>query len=264
MNKKVFKTKDEDVEVELAVVRPSPEQTIESQLVYNREWANAEKKGNILRRNLDEVAERHGLWDEDKRKRVNKLEEEIVATERKLRGGANNYDNVEKAKSDALKIKSLREERLTLLQARNSLDQFTAENFADTARLQYLVSKCVVDNTSGKLYFKSFDDYMAKSNETIGLDAFTNYLEMIYSDFPSDSGQLYENQFLLKHGFVNEKFKLVDKRGRLIDEEGRLIREDGRYINEFEELVDRDGNKVDEAGNYLIEFKEFEDSKEFY
>jgi hypothetical protein len=263
MNKKVFKTKDENgQEIELAVLRPSPKVQVQSQLEYNKAWAKAEKGGSILRRNLDELAERHGLWDNDKRTKVEALGTEVIDLERKLRSGANSFASLEDAKAAALKIKKLRAERAELLYERNSLDPYTAEAFADSVRLQYMVSQSTVYSTGNKAgtpYFVSYEDYVARSNEKIAEDAFSNYLELIYDDVPeSPTDEAYEIKWLKKYKFVDEKGRNIDSKGRLVSEDGKLINADFKYITEDEKTCDRDGFLVDDKGEYLIEYKEWD------
>lgn len=262
MNKKVFKTKDENgQEVELAVLRPSPKVQVQSQLEYNKAWAKAEKGGSILRRNLDELAERHGLWNADTRAKVELLGVEVVDLERKLRGGANSFASVEDAKTAALKIKKLRHERAELLYERSSLDPYTAEAFADSVRLQYMVSQSTVyneGNKAGALYFVSYEDYVARSNEQIATDAFSNYLELIYDDVPdSPADEVYEVKWLKKYKFINDEGRLIDSKGRYISEDGKLINEKYEYLNEEGEKVDRDGFRVSDSGDYMIDYVEF-------
>ncbi len=258
-NKKCFKTKDENGnELELAILRPSPKVQIESQLVYNREWRKAESNGSILRMDIDRIAKERGLWDDDKAKKVREIEDEILSLERKLRGGANQLTSVVEGKEVALKVRKLRGDRIELVSARNALDRYTAESFADTARIQFSVYATTVFDSSGKLYFKSYEDFLEKSNESIAVDAMTNYLDLMFSDMPKDQDSFYENQFLLKYKFCDDKYRLVDKSGKLIDEDGKLIDENNRYVNEEGEFIDREGFRVDDKGDYLIEYAEFE------
>jgi hypothetical protein len=261
INKKVFKTKDDNgQEIELAVLRPSPKVQVAAQLEFNRAWAQAEKAGSILRRNLDELATRSGLWSDELAKKVTDLETEIVALERKLRGGANSFSTVDEAKACALKIRSLRAERLGILRDRNSLDAITAEAFADSARLQYLVSQCTVyneGNKAGQPYFTSLDNYLSLSEGELALAAFNAYLELLYSPSGETSDEVYENTWLKKYKFMDDKGRLIDSKGRYVSEDGKLIDSDYNYILPDGRLCDKDGNLVDKNGNYIIEYKEF-------
>ena len=78
---KFVKTVDKDgKEIELIVNKPTGSQNTESQIVYNTAWLKAESKGCILRANLDEVAERHGLWNDEIKKKLEDIEKEILDT----------------------------------------------------------------------------------------------------------------------------------------------------------------------------------------
>lgn len=259
MNKKVFTSVDDSGnELELAILRPSPKQQMDAQLIFNKAWRKAEEAGCILRRDLDDLAEKRGLWNAEIRKRVNVLEGDILALERKLRAGSTFLSSLDEGREVALQIRNLRDERVKLLRARNELDSYTAESVADSERMQYLVSVTVVYNGTGKPYFKDYDDFVNKSNSKVAVDAMTNYIEMMYADIPDDRGELYENQFLKKYRFVDDQYRLINKDGKLVDNDGKLIDENGRYILENGSFCDRDGVPVDEEGNYLIEFKPFD------
>lgn len=258
-NKKTFTTQDENGnELTLAILRPSPKIQIESQLVYNREWRKAESNGSMLRMDIDEVAKKRGLWDDEKAKKVREIEDEILSLERKLRGGANELNSILEGKEVALKIRKLRGDRVELISARNGLDRYTAESFADTARIQYSVYATTVYNDTGKPYFKSYEDFLEKSNDKVAVDAMSNYIELMFEDMPKDQDTLYENKFLLKYNFCDDKYRLIDEQGRLMNEEGKLVDENGRYVNEVGEFVDRDGYRVDKEGEYIVEYKEFD------
>lgn len=261
MNKKVFNTKDDNgQELNLAVIKPSPKCQVQAQLEYNKNWALAEKNGSILRRNLDDLAEKHGLWSDDLRQKVANIEKEALELERKLRSGANNFSTVEDAKACALKIRSLRAERLDILRARNSLDSYTAESFADSFRLQYLVSQCTVYNDGNKAsqpYFTSLDNYLLLAETKLAQDAFGAYLELLYDQPTDDADEFYENKWLRKYGFVDKDNRLINKAGHYISEDGLLINKEYKYVNADEELVDKYGVRVDDSGDYIIDYAEF-------
>ncbi len=73
-NKKAFTATVDNSPVELCIKRPTVKQRIDSQLVFNSAWKKAEQSGSILRKDLDDLAEKHGLWNETKKTRVADLE----------------------------------------------------------------------------------------------------------------------------------------------------------------------------------------------
>jgi hypothetical protein len=257
LNKKVFTTEDNGNKVELAILRASPKQMIDAQLIYNKEWHKAEENGSPLRINLDDIAKRRNLWSDEKAEKVKELEDEVLLLERKLRGGAASLSSKEEGREIALKIKKLRAERLNLLITRNSLDRITAESFADSARIQYMVAATTVYNDRGNSFFKSFEDFIERSNDKCAVDATNAYLELVFSDQENSDDQLFENIYLRKYNYADNKNRLIDSQGRLIDEENHLLDENSRYINEAGEYIDSQGNKVDKDGNYLIIYVDF-------
>ncbi len=258
MNKKTFKTTDsQGNELELAVRRTTVQEKINSQMVYNAAWALSEKRGSTIHRNLDEVAERQGLWGDSQRKRVNELEQLITSSERKLRGGANTLATVEEGKALALEIRKLRNERLELLLAKNDLYSITAEYYADTARINYILSVVIINPTSGASYFTSADAFVEQKDASLGRDALQAYAELMQSDATDESSTLYENVWLKKYGFVDDKYRLVNSEGHLVSEDGLLIDTEGRYVDVEGRYTDKSGNLVDKDGNFVVDYKEF-------
>jgi len=258
MNKKLFKTKDiNGSELELAVRKTTVKEKVQSQLEYNKAWTIAEASGSAVQCQLDAIAERKGLWGESQRTRVNELEQLITEGERKLRGGSNSLASVEEGRVLALDIRRWRNERLELLLAKNNLYQHTAEYFADTARINYILSVVIINPVSGANYFVSTEAFIDKKDTDLGKDALQAYAELIQADAIDETGLLYENQWLLKYNFVDSKYRLINKEGHLISEDGLLVNEDGRYVDAEGRYTDKSGNLVDKDGNFVIEYAEF-------
>lgn len=258
MQKFVTTVDSDGKEIELIVNKPTGSQKAESQIVLNTEWLKAEGKGCALRINLDDVAKRHGVWNDDIKLLVEKIEKNILDIEKKLRAGSKFFKTKLEARNAALKIKKLRSERLEILSKRSSLDDKTAESHAETMQRNYLISVCVVYSNSGKPYFIDLNDYLERIEEKATQDVSQAFLELLYSDILDYEKNYYENQFLLQHGFVDEKFRLINVDKQLIDIEGRLIDENGRFIKDGK-FVDINGDEVDIKGNYVIEFVPFEE-----
>lgn len=258
MNKKVFTVKDENGnELELAIKKPTANIRIDSNLIYNREWKRAVDEGSMLKRNVEKEAEKLGLWNNEIKKKTESIANQLRSLELQLRGGANSFANKEDAKACAFQMKELRSELIELNRSKDELYPYTAESFADDARLKYFVSQCCIDNNTGKQYFKSYSDYLSQSDSIVAQTALTNYVELMYSDLNDFQKEWYEYEWLRNNGYMDDKYRLIDNKGRLIDTEGRLVSESGRYINENNEFVDKDGNRVDEDGNYLVDYKSF-------
>jgi hypothetical protein len=244
--------------LELLVNKPTAKNNADAQIIFSREWLKAEANGCPLRAKLDEIAVKHGLWNEEMEKQVKKIEGEVLETERKLRAGSKYYKTKLEAKEAALKVRKLRQDRIKLFSKKNSLYEHSAEGNADRARTNYLISVCVVYANNGKQYFVDMNDYLNRAEEKASVDAVEAFLKLVYADLLDVDKKNYENQLLLKLGFVDEKFRLINKDGNLVDENGKEIDENGRYVKNGK-FVDADGNEVDENGEYVIEFEPFSD-----
>ncbi len=194
MSKKVVKTVDtEGDELELAVFKPTAKQNSEASIVYSREWLRAEAAGFSLRLNLDKIAEKHGVWNNEMKKQVEDLEREMISTEKKLRAGSKFYKTLDEARTAALKMRKLRGERMGLVAKKSALDEHTAESFAEKARLNYLLSVCVLYNASGKPFFRDVNDYLERSEEKAVIDATVGFMEVYYAGLLDYEQKYYEN-----------------------------------------------------------------------
>lgn len=244
--------------LELLVSKPSSRHNSDAKIVENCEWLKAEGRGCPLRATVDEIAIKHGLWNDESDAKLKKIETEILETERKLRSGSKFYKTKLDARDAALNIRKLRSERLQLFTKRNSLYDRTAESFADREKTNYLISVCVVYANNGKQYFRDANDYMNRAEEKASVDVTDAFLKLVYADILDADKKNYENQLLLKLGFVDNQFRLINSDGKLIDEQGREIDENGRFVKDGK-FVDINGNEVDENGEYIIEFQPFEE-----
>jgi hypothetical protein len=256
-----MKTEDIKVEVDgkeqtFTVRSPSLTDQREAQKAYNTAFTDAIKSNSVVRAKMDDVLEDQGLWNKEKQKKYEKLQEELLEGEKKLaKGGFALID----AKKLALKMRDVRLEIRDLISVRTSLDNHSAEGQADNARFNYLVSSCVVYKENDKPYFKDLEDYMNRMDDPVALAGAGKLANIIYGlDNDFEKG-LPENKFLKKYKFVNDDLRFIDKQGRTIDSEGRLVNEDGRYIDEQGSFVDKDGNPVDKEGEYVVDAEPFLD-----
>jgi hypothetical protein len=256
-----MKTEDIKVEVDgeektFSARSPSLADQREAQKAYNTAFTDAIKSNSVVRAKMDDVLEDQGLWNKDKQKKYEKLQEELLEGEKRLAKGG--FSLIE-AKKLALKMRNVRLEIRDLISVRTSLDNHSAEGQADNARFNYLVSACVVYKENDKPYFKDLEDYMNRMDDPVALAGATKLAEIIYGlDNDFEKG-LPENKFLKKYKFVNDDLRFIDKQGRTIDSEGRLVNENGRYIDEQGNFVDKDGNEVDKEGEYVVDAQPFLD-----
>ena len=255
--------KTEDIKVEIdgkektfTVRSPSLADQREAQKAYNTAFTDAIKSNSVVRAKMDDVLEDQGLWNKEKQKKYETLQEQLLDGEKRLAKGG--FSLIE-AKKLALKMRNIRLEIRDLISVRTSLDNHSAEGQADNARFNYLVSACVVYKENDKPYFKDLEDYMNRMDDPVALAGATKLAEIIYGlDNDFEKG-LPENKFLKKYKFVNDDLRFIDKQGRTIDSEGRLVDENGRYIDEQGNFVDKDGNKVDAEGEYVVDAQPFLD-----
>lgn len=253
-----FKVNIDGKDTEFEIKSTNVNDQREAQKIYNQAFSDAVKSGSIVRARLDDLLKEQGLWDDKKEVKFVTIQKQISDNDKALsKGGI----SLKKAKSLALEIKKLRDELRELISVKTELDTHTAEGQADNARFNYLVSVCVVYKDTKKPYFKSYEDYLNRSSDIVGLYGAQKLASLMYgldSDFEK---KLPENKFLIKYNFVNENLELVDDKGRLIDEDGRLIDKAGRFINEEGKFVDKDGNLVDDKGEYVVDFQPFLDDE---
>lgn len=257
MSEDTFKVKIEDKDTEFKVNKPTLAQQREAQKFYNQAFSDAVKSGSIVRAKLDDLLTDQGLWDDNKQARFVAIQTDLTDSEKRLASGGISLDT---ARGIAINMKRLREEMRDLISVRTNLDTHTAEGQADNARFNYMVSCCVVYSKNNKPYFASYEDYLNRSSDPVGVLGAQKLAAMMYGLDSEFEKKLPENQFLIDYSFVNEDLRYINKDGKLTDEEGRLVDETGRYIDADGKYVDRDGNPVDANGEYLLDFAPFTDS----
>jgi len=256
MKTRTFTLKIDNQDVEFLVRSPSLQDQREATKVYNQAFTEALKSKAIVRAKLDDLLVDQGLWDSTKQTKFTELQSKILEGEKKLaKGGITLF----KAKEEALKMRSSREELRELISVKTNLDTHTAEGQADNARFNYLVSVCTVYKHNTQPYFNSYEDYNNRSTDSVAVLGAQNLAGMLYGLDNDYEEKLPENKFLRQYKFVDDKLRLINKDSKLIDSDGRLIDENGRFINENGEFVDKNGNLVDKEGDYIVEFKPFLD-----
>ena len=251
-----FKISIEGKQTEFLVQSPNLAQQREGQKVYNQAFSDAVKSGSIVRAKLDDLLKDQGLWDDTKQARFMAIQTELNDSEKKLATGG---ISLQSAKGVALRMKNLREELKELISVRTNLDTHTAEGQADNARFNYLVSCCVVYSSSKKVYFGSYEDYLNRSSDPVGILGAQKLAAMLYGLDSEFEKKLPENKFLLDYKFVNDDLRYINKEGKYVDEDGRLVDENGRYVNQEGKFIDREGNLVNESGDYVVDFVPFTD-----
>lgn len=254
-NKKEFKATVDDKEITLFVIRPTVKIQKEAGDLRSKRFSESVSNGAMLRCELDTHMKKRKLWDKDKQKELEKLDDSIDKLILSLKKGG---IKLSEGKKLAFEIKKLRSERRDLLSERVSLDSSTAEGQAENESLSYIVSRCIL-NEEGNPYFKTYDDFIENRNSDPARKGFSAYIELI-SDINTDfENELPENKFLHSYNFIDKKGRFINKEGKLVDVDGKLVDEKGRWINEKGEYVDKNGDLVDEQGNYIVETLPFLD-----
>lgn len=209
----------------------------------------------ILRSEIDKIMKERGLWDDDKQKQLEDIDKRINDGLLALKQGG---ISLKEARSIAIDVRRARNEKVVLLARRDQLDDFSAETLSENERFDYIVSQCVLDENGDKI-FNSVDDYREKANEIYAIKA-AQAIGTMTLGFDEDwEANLPENQFLIKHNFVDNNLQLINNEGKFVTEDNKLIDENFRYVNEDGQLVDENGNLIDEDGLPVVEFSPFLD-----
>lgn len=229
------------------IKKPTPAQSIEAQKYYNKTFSDALQSGAVLRAALDKYLRQQNVWDDERQKEYDKLQKQLRhKVNLILKGGM----TVNDAKELAMDARKLRQELRDLTSVKLDADISTAESQAEQARMNYLCSVCILNPTTEKSYFDSYDEFLEHSNETEVMAAVNKFMTLLYDLDDNIALQYPENQFLRRYNFIDDEGRLINKDGKLVDEQGRLINEDGRLINSKGEFIDTDGNIVDKKGKY--------------
>lgn len=265
--KEIVKTVSVDgAELVLAVKHPSNKLLNAANRVYSKAWVNAiEKEGLPLKAKVDQLSIKSGLWDDSKTEELKKISESLNEKEKTLaKGGIPLWGlGVDKKSAQKIAIEMI-QDRSRLFQLINEQNQFygnTAEAYAETAKVNFIIVESVVYNDTGAKYFKSVEDYEDRVDEKASIDATQAAFKILYPNSDHIYDELPENQFLKKYKMVDDDGRFLDKDGHLVDITGRRINDRGQYINEQGETVDYNGNRIDDKGNYVENFTPFLDDE---
>jgi len=258
-DRKAIVGKDRDGNnVTIDVLRPNAKHLRTAQMEYNKAFRDALESGALLRQKLDQYMTSQGLWNEEKEKKYQEINKEILELERRLKGGG---IKLRSAKRLAIKMREKRDEFRELISERTAMDGNTAEGQADNARFNSLLIQCLVEEDTDDPLFDTLESYDKKAAEPYVISGAGQLAQMMYNLDPDYDNNLPENKFLRDYKFADKSNRLINKEGNLVDEDGRLINEDGRFIDENGGFVDIDGNPLDEDGDYLLETKPFLDDE---
>lgn len=254
-NRLEFKSNVDGKDVDLVVVGVTAQIRSDSNSVYSKALFEAVDNGApFIIEVEDKLRQRKLLDDEADNKLREELIKEIRSLEVQLRSAKIGSRKLTKDEGRilALNIKDKRAKLSNLSQNRSSLFNHTAENIAENTRLNYCVYRCTLRKDNLENYWKSYDDFKNDTTSTVYADAVKHFIALMMGVDADSEKKLYENQWLIRMGFMNDKLQLVDSKSRIVDEKGRLIDSEGRFINESGEFVDAFGNLLDKNGDLLV------------
>jgi hypothetical protein len=237
------------------VVRPDRNDNAQAQILASKVFKDAILNGALVRKVLEDVLIKLGVWNSEKQGKADALDAEIREKLIKLKSGGIKLSD---ARELAIEIRIARMNKSILVSEKNAHDEFTAEAQSDNAKFEYLASVCI-KNEDGQSIFKDIEGYRENSDEPYVAEAATKLASMLYGLDDNWEANLPENTFLSKYEFVDKDLRLVNKDKKHVTKDGKLIDNDFRYVNAEGEYVDIDGNRIDKDGLPTVEFSPFLD-----
>ena len=230
-----------DQERVVEVRKPTPKIEAEANMAASKVFAKLVKeKGEdgksafILRSQLNTYLADIGIYTEQDIDDINTFSDRIKELEELLSKGGKKKSEGKKA---AIELRQLRHGIYSLLMRQTEYDKNTVEHYADNARMDYLVTKCICFE-GGAPVFKNVADYEADSIMQIALAEPIQVLAGMVSQYDPDfEKKLPENEFLKKYNYCDDKYRLIDSDGNLIDGNGERIDEDGNLIEKKDKPV---------------------------
>lgn len=256
MKEKLVKTVDvKGKKITLKVIKPTNRMQQDATKEYNLKVAELMRLGRetgnrlFLRSELDKYLVEYGVWSIEDMHQFTQLALNIRTIELMLQKGGL---KLSEGKQLAVKAQELRQEQFVLYQKKQQMDDITIEAQADSYKMGYLASHCILDAETNEPYLQDYDDYIDKGEEQAVIDAVVALSQLSY-DTADVSQDLFEVQWLKKFGIMNKNGELINKKKQLVDSNGKLVNKDGRFVNERGDFVDDDGNVTDKDGTYIVD-----------
>jgi len=257
-NRIKIESKDKDGNEKVVyAVRPSRDENAQAQIVASKVFKDAALSGALIRKTLEDLLIKQGVWDAEKQANADKIDTEIRDKLTKLKSGGIKLTD---ARDLAIEIRIARMNKSILLSERNMHDEYTVESQSENAKFDYLASVCIKDE-EGNRVFSSIEDYKEKSDEPYASEAAAKLAGMVWGLDENWESNLPENKFLQQWNFVDEDLRLVNKDGKYVTKDGKLIDNDFRYIDPQGNHVDVNGNRIDDDGLPVVEFTPFLDDE---
>lgn len=228
-----------DEERVIEIHKPTPKIEAEGNLASSKVFAKLVKEKDengktsyILRSQLNQYLSDIGIYSESDIDDINTFGNRIKELEELLSKGGKKKSE---GRDAAIELRRLRYAMYVLLMKQTQFDKNTVEHFADNARMDYLVTKCICFE-GGTPIWSSVDDYTQDAALQEALSEPIGILAGMVSQYDPDfENNLPENKFLKKYNFCDDKYRLINKDGKLIDTEGNLIDDDGNPVVKVDE-----------------------------
>jgi hypothetical protein len=217
------------------VHKPTPKIEAQANMESSKVFAKLIKAKNedgtaafILRSQLNDFLAQNGVYTEQDIEDLTIFSERIKELEETLSKGGKKKSE---GKAAAIELKKLRLALYSLLIKQAEYDKNTVEHYADNARMDYLITKCITFEGGGQI-FKNVEDYESDDLMQKAFAEPIRELASIVSSYDPDfEKNLPENKFLIKYGFCNEDLRFINKDGKFVDEHGNLVDQDGNRID---------------------------------
>lgn len=256
MDKKINKIMDVKFgdEVRKVVVKhPTSKVNLEANKVYSKAFSQLIKEKGpdgkaayILRAQLNSYLADIGIYSNQDIEDIQTFSDRIKELETILQTGGKKKSE---GRAAAIELRKYRYAIFTLLMKQSEYDKNTVEHYADNARMDYLITKCICFE-DGSPIFKTMEDYETDTEVQRSLREPIQYLAGIVSDYdPNFEKKLPENQFLIKYNFCDENYRLINKDGQFVDENNNLIDDSGNLIVETTEAKPVVGEFLDDESD---------------
>lgn len=247
---KVMTVKIGDVDRTVEVRKPTPKIEAEANMASSKVFAKLIKEKDedgkpayILRSQLNSYLANIGIYSDQDIDDINTFGDRIKELEALLSKGGKKKSE---GRAAAIELRRMRYAIYVLLIRQNDFDKNTVEHYADNAKMNYLVSKCICFE-GGAPVFKSVDDYESDSILQKALDEPIRTLAGMVSSYDPDfEKNMPENKFLKKYGFCDDKYRLIDAEGNLIDGDGNRVDGEGNTLAPVE-VVESVGEFLDDG-----------------
>lgn len=238
------------------VIKINSAMTDEADILQGKIYADYARQGFPLDAEIENIMRERGLLEHDKslEDKATELRRKLKDLEKTLRSAEINDRAMTKdeGRDIALSIKDTRIEIGDLgVETQSSIA--TAESRARNERLTFLIHACVLNDATNERYWKSYEDYKNEENNELLGECTRQVLAVNFDKDVDYEKKNYENQWLIRMGFMNDKLKLINAEGHLISRDGQLIDEKGYYVDGDGNKLDEFGNAVDDDGNLILE-----------